>query len=358
MPTNSASSWTSVKDFLESSGRRAVVRFQRTQWDQLYLITSNSNRHLPCVALDQVTSGANNIVRLLQFSDGSRWVARVPIKGNTELEPEVATMQYIKEHSGLAVPKVFTYALHEENLTGSTYILIEVLHGIVTMDVLSGHKVYRGVIPVKYRQHFYRLVVVYYISLRPSSIRLGAYIYQFQMTSLRLPKISTIVRNREGGYESGPLLGIGGPFDTTAAFFEAWADSIEFKRDHKTIEAMIQRSDVPTERMISIINKFPSQIKAMANRLSTSNNRPFPYVTTIFSTVTSWLTRISMSWASSTGKGRVQCPGSWLPFPNFFRPCPLPSTFLKIMTLMGSLLTKDRGRHGVRGEIILKWRGR
>lgn len=96
------------------------------------------------------------------------------------------------------------------------------------------------------------------------------------MTSLRLLKISTIVRNREGGYESGPLQGIGGPFDTTAAFFEAWADSIEFKRDDKTIEAMIQRSDVPAERMISIINKFPSQIKAIANRLSISNNGPFP----------------------------------------------------------------------------------
>lgn len=356
MPTDSASSWTSVKDFLESSGRRAVVHFQRTQWDQLYLIASNSNRHLPCVALDQVTSGANNIVRLLQFSDGSRWVARVPIKGNTELEPEVATMQYIKEYSGLAVPKVFTYALHEENLTGSTYILIEVLHGIVTMDVLSGHKVYRGVIPVKYRQHFYRLVVVYYISLRPSSIRLGAYIYQFQMTSLRLPKISTIVRNREGGYESGPLLGIGGPFDTTAAFFEAWADSIEFKRDDKTIEAMIQRSDVPTERMISIINKFPSQIKAMANRLSTSNNRPFPLChddflhSNIMVDENFNVTGI-IDWEGAC----TVCPGSWLPFPNFFRPCPLPSTFLKIMTLMGSLLTKDRGRHGVRGEIILKW---
>lgn len=70
--------------------------------------------------------------------------------------------------------------------------------------------------------------------------------------------------------------GIGGPFDTAAAFFEAWADSVKFKRDDKTIEAMIQRSDIPAERMISIISKFPSRIKAMANRLSASNNGPFP----------------------------------------------------------------------------------
>jgi hypothetical protein len=67
-------------------------------------IASNSNRYLQCVALDQVTSGANNVVRLLQFSDGSCWAARVPIKGNAELETEVTTMQYIEENSGLAVP--------------------------------------------------------------------------------------------------------------------------------------------------------------------------------------------------------------------------------------------------------------
>jgi len=43
-----------------------------------------------------------------------------------------------------------------------------------------------------------------------------------------------------------------------------------------TIKHMMQRGPIPAERMISIINKFPSQIKAMASRLSTSNSRPFP----------------------------------------------------------------------------------
>lgn len=38
----------------------------------------------------------------------------------------------------------------------------------------------------------------------------------------------------------------------------------------------MQRGPVPAEEMISIINKFPSQIKAMSSRLSTSNIGPFP----------------------------------------------------------------------------------
>jgi hypothetical protein len=32
-------------------------------------------------------------------------------------------------------------------------------------------------------------------------------------------------------FECGPLPGIGGPFDTATAFFEAWADSVKFKWD-------------------------------------------------------------------------------------------------------------------------------
>ena len=96
------------------------------------------------------------------------------------------------------------------------------------------------------------------------------------MTSLRLPKIGTVVRTQEGGYESGPLPGIGGPFDTAAAFFEAWADKVKFKWHEETIRRMMQRGPIPAEQMIAIIGQFPSQIKAMASRLSANNEGPFP----------------------------------------------------------------------------------
>lgn len=117
----------------------------------------------------------------------------------------------------------------------------------------------------------------------------------------------------------------------------------------------MQRSEIPAERMISIINKFPSRIKAMANRLSASNNGPFPLYHDDFlhSNIT-----VDENF-SVTGiidcEGACTVPWELVAFPNFFRPCPPPSTFLNIIAVMGSLLTKDRGRHGVRGETILKW---
>ncbi|KAJ5562903.1 hypothetical protein N7461_001664 [Penicillium sp. DV-2018c] len=169
-------------------------------------------------------------------------------------------MQFIKERSDLPVPRVFAYEADENNPVKSAFILMELLPGIVAMDAHGGHKVHRGVIPKEHRQNFYRSVANYHV----------------QLTSLRLPKIGTIIRNHEGEYECGPLPGIGGPFDTATAFFEAWADSVKFKWDNETITRMMERAPISAERMITIIDNFPQQIKAMADRLSLCNDGPFP----------------------------------------------------------------------------------
>ncbi|KAJ6076111.1 hypothetical protein N7499_008092 [Penicillium canescens] len=96
------------------------------------------------------------------------------------------------------------------------------------------------------------------------------------LTSLRLPKFGTIVRNNEGRYEYGPLSGIGRPFDTATPFFEAWADSVKIKQDKETITRMMQRGPIPAEQMVMIIENFPSQIEAISSRLSLCNEGPIP----------------------------------------------------------------------------------
>ncbi|KAJ5420914.1 hypothetical protein N7465_003433 [Penicillium sp. CMV-2018d] len=169
-------------------------------------------------------------------------------------------MQFIKEHSSLPVPQVYAYEFDENSPVSAAFILMELLPGSVAMDALGGYEAHRGVIPREYRQNFYRSVANCHV----------------QLASLRLPKIGTIVRNREGGYECGPLPGIGGPFDTATAFFEAWADSVKFKLDKETISHMMQRGPMPAEQMVAIIENFPSQIKAIASRLSLYNDGPFP----------------------------------------------------------------------------------
>ena len=158
-----STSWITVHDFLQNADSRAATCFRRTRWDQLCLIASKANRDVECAALDQVTSGLNNVVRLLEFSDQSRWAARIPINPNARLETEVTTMQFIRERSDLVVPRVFAYALDENHPVGVAYMLMEVLPGTVAMDALGGYEVHRGVIPVQHRLVFYRSVAACHV---------------------------------------------------------------------------------------------------------------------------------------------------------------------------------------------------
>lgn len=160
-----STSWTTVQDFLQESDSQTADCFHRTQWDELSRIASGLAGQLECKALDKVASGLNNIVRPLEFSDKTRWAARVhirrgkpPLINSTKLETEIATMQFIKEYSSLQVPRVFAYEVDENNPVGAAFILMELLPGTVAMDALGGYKAHRGVIPKEHRQNFYRSV--------------------------------------------------------------------------------------------------------------------------------------------------------------------------------------------------------
>jgi hypothetical protein len=93
------------------------------------------------------------------------------------------------------------------------------------------------------------------------------------MTSIRLPKIGAVIQKHDGIFEVGPIPGLGGPFDSAAAFFEAWAAQAKFP----TTESIIRKQTGSfSDRILSSIRLFPSQIKLLANLLSLSNSGPFP----------------------------------------------------------------------------------
>lgn len=167
-----SSSWTTVQDFLQESDSQTANWFHRTRWDELCRIASGLVNHLECTPLDQVASGLNNIARVLEFSDQTRWVARVhirrsnsPLDSSTKLKTEIATMQFIQEHSALLVPRVFAYDVDENNPVNAAFMLMELLPGIVAMDALGGHRVHRGVIPREHRPNFYRSVAKAHVRL-------------------------------------------------------------------------------------------------------------------------------------------------------------------------------------------------
>lgn len=141
---------------------------QKTNWDKLCQLASSLHKGLPCVPLDRVTNGLHNLVRLLQFSDQTLWVARIHLQGSaansTKLRSEVDVMQLIKDRSNVPIPQIFAYEVNEDNEIGVPFILMEFLSGNTAMDAAGGYETHKGQIPLTHRPNFYRSVAECHVS--------------------------------------------------------------------------------------------------------------------------------------------------------------------------------------------------
>lgn len=89
------------------------------------------------------------------------------------------------------------------------------------------------------------------------------------MASIRFPKIGSIIYS-DGTYSIGPIPKIGGPFDSAAEFFEAWAERARFPFSEETIRKMIRQTTsldvVDVEEIVRSIQNFPSRLKDFSKR--------------------------------------------------------------------------------------------
>jgi len=93
------------------------------------------------------------------------------------------------------------------------------------------------------------------------------------MSAIRFRKIGGIVKASDGTYCVGPLPGIGGPFDSAAQFFEAWADHLKFPYSEETVRERTPPHLV--DDVLESIRTFPSRIKEFANQYNFRTG-PFP----------------------------------------------------------------------------------
>lgn len=90
----------------------------------------------------QFTSGWQNVVLELAFSDQVYWIARVPYeKGEddfkTSLLSEIATMNSIRQRTSIPVPRVFDFEISENQPFGYPYVFMEYLNGNTLPDRIS-----------------------------------------------------------------------------------------------------------------------------------------------------------------------------------------------------------------------------
>ncbi len=145
----------------------------RVDWDALqdYAIrlrrslceTASAPPFSTCVLLPQYTLGGLHLVRLVEFDDGERWVARIRLHGGTDqssqqLVHEVHTLSYLREQTRIPVPRIFAFESSTSNQIGVPFFLMEFVPGNTAMDAFGGYDVHGGEIPPQYKPVFMQQV--------------------------------------------------------------------------------------------------------------------------------------------------------------------------------------------------------
>ena len=107
-------------------------------WDALCRYASKLNNDETCTMDPQITMGGRNLVRIIKFANGTRWVARLRMPSSHKhendasdrvLQQEVDCMQLVANRTGVPVPTVFGYIASPENDIRGSFILMECLSG-------------------------------------------------------------------------------------------------------------------------------------------------------------------------------------------------------------------------------------
>jgi hypothetical protein len=231
-----------------------------------------------CHYLPYVTMGGVHLIRLLGFADGVRWIARIQLRPSTaesaqRMKSEIDTMVLLRQRSAVPVPEVYYFELDDDNAVGRAFVLMECVPGNAAMDLDGGHSHHHGGIPAYRKEAFFRGVAAVQVGSTIELLQSIVDMTQVQLSSVRLPKIGTVICNDDGSINVGPIPNIGGPFDTAADFFKAWAVATKYPLSEDTIRT---RTGKFADDIIASTKGFPSQIKALAVLSSAFNGGPFP----------------------------------------------------------------------------------
>lgn len=94
------------------------------------------------INLTRFTSGFNNLVLELAFSDGVCWIARIPYQDfddgdRISMLSEIATMKMIHKNTTIPIPQVFEFEASADQPFGYPYIIMEYLSGRILPNGLA-----------------------------------------------------------------------------------------------------------------------------------------------------------------------------------------------------------------------------
>ncbi|EGD96537.1 hypothetical protein TESG_03977 [Trichophyton tonsurans CBS 112818] len=243
---------------------RAQSFLASVNWEALCDFASSLHSGKRCIVESEIALGGRHMVRIIQFEDNSRWIARLrmPARSTSKddsidkheaadnlLKREFDCLQLVKERTTVPVPTVFGYS--NKSKIGAPVILMECLLGNVGTDLNFDF------IPPKYKNSFFEEMAR----------------IQTEISSILFPKIGSIIRLENGSYDIGPIPGLGGPFDTATEYFRAWSATIQFPHPASFIENTCGNLGADIAKSTA---EFPQRIGELAEMLPVRDSGPFP----------------------------------------------------------------------------------
>ncbi|KAK6000368.1 hypothetical protein QM012_003614 [Aureobasidium pullulans] len=264
LSTFSGFRWTSPHSSTNATTRsRMAALFKAVDWEALVKLARDTRNGVDCELLPDIGVGYNHMVRVLRFKDEFRLLARTRLpcladaQDNLDLDAvtsavmsEVQTMIAIAQNTHVPVPKIYAFETRADCKVGAPFILMDCLEGNVGTDLSVE-------IPSEHKQGFFREM---------AKIQIG-------LSQIQSPKIGKIIGVSENGFELGPIPGIGGPFNTAAEFYKAWAENVVFDTKNDRLR---KTSGVYAEEVQASITTFQATVGRLADKISLRNEGPFP----------------------------------------------------------------------------------
>lgn len=211
----------------------AAIDARRNHNRQKSTVASITSEDLTCVIQTPPLIGSFNLVYVILFSDGVKWIARVPGSGVStfgQLEAQrlisnIRTTSLIRSCASIPIPEVFTWELSRDNPVGVPYHLESFVEGKPLSErwttQLAGDE------PT--RMKILRNLAGLMSQLYPLEFdKIGSLVFE---SDNAIPHVDTIIRMKydlDEMFDGGDVWGtvsLSGPFESTKAYLVAMVEN-------------------------------------------------------------------------------------------------------------------------------------
>jgi hypothetical protein len=139
--------WSYFSFLSEGPLRSRAQRFLETiDWDSLIRCASVKRNGVECRLLPDIGLGYNHMVRVVEFVDQVRWIARLRMpqlrrdgedaaKAGEIMESEYRTIYLIQKESKIPVPHVHMFEADPNSQVGAQFMLMDCVRGNAGIDL-------------------------------------------------------------------------------------------------------------------------------------------------------------------------------------------------------------------------------